>query len=87
MNTTRWVAFELPPTAVGHSVAVRIGDFDGRWAALVRCGTATTRGLGASAREALVAALSPFGGRATAALMAEPAMFAASADLLARIAI
>ncbi len=75
------------PTAIGHAVAVRLGDFEGRWAAMVRCGTATTRGLGATAREALMAALAPLGPRATAALMAEPAMFGASADLLARIAI
>jgi hypothetical protein len=86
MNTRPWVTFELPSTARGHSVAVRLRDFEGRWAAIVRCDTATTRGLGASAREALLAALSPFGPRATARLMAEPAMFAASADLIARIA-
>jgi hypothetical protein len=87
MNTGRWLAFQLPPTALGHPVAVRLGDFDERWVATVRCGTATTSGLGASAREALLAALAPLGARATAALMAEPAMFAASADLLARMAI
>jgi hypothetical protein len=87
MNTGRWLAFELPPAALGHSVAVRLGDFEGRWASIVRCGATTTRGLGVTAREALLAALTPFGARATAVLMAEPAMFGASADLFARIAI
>jgi hypothetical protein len=87
VNTGRWLAFELAPTALPHPVAFRLGDFEERWVATVRCGTATTNGLGASAREALLAALGPLGARATAALMAEPAMFGASADLLARMAI
>ncbi len=86
MNTSRWIAFELPPTTLGHPVTVRLGDFDERWVAAIRCGSTTTNGLGASPREALTAALAPLGSRATAALMAEPAMFAASADLLARAA-
>jgi hypothetical protein len=86
MNDRRWVDFELPPAAIGLAVSVRLADFENRWAAVVRCGSATSNGLGASAREALVAALTPLGVRATAVLMAEPVMFAASADILSRVA-
>jgi len=63
-------------------VHVRIGDFESRWAAIVRSGSATSDGLGATARDALVAALAPLGARATATLMAHPTMFGASAQLL-----
>ena len=78
MNASRWFEFELSPT-----VHLRLGDFDDRWAAIVRSGSTTTDGLGATARDALVAALAPLGTRATATLMAQPVMFGVSAELLA----
>jgi len=84
MNTNPWVEFELSPISLGLPVAVRLGDFDERWVATVRFGSTTTNGLGANAREALQAALAPLGPRATTALLADPVMFAASAELLAR---
>jgi hypothetical protein len=84
MNDSRWVAIELPSTAIGLAVRVRLGDFGGRWLADVACGTTDSQAIGGSPREALVAALAPLGVRATAVLMAQPVMFAASADLLAR---
>jgi hypothetical protein len=87
MNDNRWVDFELPGTAIGLPVSVRIGDFGGRWVAVVTDGADRRDGLGSSAREALLAALAPLGTRASMALMAEPVMFGASADLLARAAI
>lgn len=74
--------FELAPATLGYQVAVRLGDFQARWVAVVACGSVSTNGLGATARGALLAALAPLGERATAALMAEPAMFGASASLL-----
>jgi hypothetical protein len=79
----RWVEFELAPTSLGSPVVVRLGDFDARWRAVVRYGSGSTQGLGGSARDALLAALSPLGARATAVLMADTAMFGASASLLA----
>jgi hypothetical protein len=82
MNASRWFDFELSPTVIGVPVHVRLGDFDNRWAAIVRSGSTTTDGLGATARDALVAALAPLGTRATATLMAQPVMFAVSAELL-----
>jgi hypothetical protein len=82
MNASRWFDFELSPTVIGIPVHVRLGDFENRWAAIVRSGSTTTDGLGPTARDALVAALAPLGTRATVTLMAQPAMFAASAALL-----
>ena len=77
MNASRWFDFELSST-----VHLRLGDFEDRWAAIVRSGSTTTDGVGATARDALVAALAPLGPRATVLLMAQPVMFAASAELL-----
>jgi hypothetical protein len=84
MNTSQWFEFDLSPTVLGIPVHLRLGDYKDRWTATVRCGATTTDGLGASAREALVAALAPLGSHVTTLLMAQPVMFAASADLLAR---
>jgi hypothetical protein len=77
------VDLELTPTALGHPISLSFLDFGARWMAIVESGSTRTHGLGASAREALQAALAPFGRRATAVLMADPAMFGASAELLA----
>jgi hypothetical protein len=79
---SRWVEFEVAPTSLGYPVAVRLGDYQERWVAVVQSGSVSTNGLGASARDALLAALAPLGERAIAALMAEPMMFGASASLL-----
>ena len=84
MNTTQWFEFDVSPGVIGIPVHLRLGDYTGRWTATVRCGSTTTDGLGATAREALVAALAPLGSHVTTLLMAQPVMFAASADLLAR---
>ena len=87
MSTNIWFEFDIPPVVTTGPVSIRLGDFGDRWMAAVRTGATTSEGLGASAREALVAALAPFGQRASMALMAEPVMFGASADLLARAAV
>jgi hypothetical protein len=62
---------------------IRIREAVERATASVECGATRTSGIGATAREALVAALAPFGARTAGAVMAAPAMFAASATLLA----
>jgi hypothetical protein len=82
MNTRSWVDFELPASAIGLPVAVRLRESMDRWVAAVTCGSHRGQAIAASPREALVAALGPLGVRATAVLMAEPVMFAASAELL-----
>lgn len=84
VNTSQWFEFELSPAVIGIPVHLRLGDYEDRWTASVRCGSTTTDGLGATAREALVAALAPLGLHVTTLLMAQPVMFGASADLLAR---
>ena len=84
VNTCQWFEFELSPAGLGSPVHLRLGDYEDRWTATVRCGSTTTDGLGATAREALVAALAPLGSHLTTMLMSQPGMFGASADLLAR---
>jgi hypothetical protein len=84
MNTSRAVEFQLEPPSLGHAVSVRLRDFKDRWFAVAECRAVRHSGLGSTAREALVAALAPLGPKATAALMAEPAMFGASLKVLAR---
>jgi hypothetical protein len=80
---SHWLEFEVTAASLGYPVAVRLGDYQERWVAVVQSGSVSTNGLGASARDALLAALGPLGERAVAALMAEPIMFGASASLLA----
>ena len=77
------IEFELSVTALRDALRIRIGEFGERAVAWVECGAITSRGLGATAREALVASLAPLGPRATTAVLSAPAMFAASAQLLA----
>ena len=83
MNKGHWVDFELTITGVSQAMQVRIGSFTERCVASVELGAIRTNGIGATAREALVAALAPLGSRVTTAVMATPAMFGASAELLA----
>lgn len=82
MQTDRWIDFELSVDALRPALHLRIGDFGDRWVASVQSGESTTSGLGANAREALLAALAPLGARATTEVMAAPGMFGASAQLL-----
>lgn len=83
MKNGQWLDLELSVTGLAERVQVRIGSFGERCTASVELGRISSDGIGATAREALVAALSPLGGRTTAAVMAAPAMFGASAQLLA----
>jgi hypothetical protein len=83
MNRNGGIGFELSVIGLADSVRVRIAEAGERRVASVQVGSRTTTGLGATAREALVAALSPFGARTSSAVMAAPDMFSASVRLLA----
>jgi hypothetical protein len=83
MRSSQSVEFQLEPSSLGYSVSVRILRDEERWLAFVNWQSVQLNGLGPTARAALVAALMPLGPRATTTLMAEPAMFGASARLLA----
>ncbi|HEX6655595.1 MAG TPA: hypothetical protein VF153_05220 [Candidatus Limnocylindria bacterium] len=83
MNNGHWVDLELTVTGLSQTVQLRIGCFGERSLASVELGAVRTSGIGATAREALVAALAPLGTRMTTTVMAAPAMFGASAQLLA----
>jgi hypothetical protein len=83
MTATTSVQFELSVTGMPDSVRASVAEHGERWVASVRCRSASTTGVGATAREALVAALAPFGARTSTAVMAAPEMFAASALVLA----
>jgi hypothetical protein len=82
MSSTQSVDFKLVLVAAGHPLRVSIGDRGERFVASVRWGAIATSGLGATAREALVAGLAPLGAPMTAAVLASPAMFGASLQLL-----
>ena len=83
METSAWVEFELHVSTAAAPFRIRVREAGARSTASVACGEMTTSGIGPTAREALVAALAPFGTRLTTAVMAAPAMFAASARVLA----
>ena len=82
MHTDRWIEFELAVASLGDALRIRIRDVEDRWVASVQVGSSAVEGLGGTARLALTAALAPFGAHTTAAVMAEPAMFGVSAQLL-----
>lgn len=83
MNTGAWVELELHVGMAATPLRIRVREAGERSTATVACGPMQTSGIGATAREALVAALAPFGARTAGAVMAAPAMFAASAEILA----
>jgi hypothetical protein len=82
MENRRQVEFELGFAALPHPVRVKVADAGERWVASVQCGRTSTNGLAADARGALAAALAPFGARMSAMVLAAPATFGASAELL-----
>jgi hypothetical protein len=82
MERGHWVQFDLSVTGITEQMRVRIGHFDERAVASVELGQMTTNGIGASARDALVAALAPLGTRVTSTVLAAPAMFGASVELM-----
>ena len=83
MNSADWLEFEVTVPAQPAGLRVRIGAFGERWVASVQCAGASMDGIGATAREALRSALAPMGARTTSSILAAPAMFGASAELIA----
>ena len=77
------IEFAVELLGEAQPVRVRVSERDERAVAWVACGGAAFNGIGATAREALVAALAPLGRRQASEVMAAPALFAASAQLLA----
>ena len=66
---------------LGVDVDIRLRQIEGRWLAVADFGGEPEVGIGATAREALAAALSTLGERAAAALMADPQLFGLSAAI------
>ena len=77
------VEFAVEVATLAGPMQVRIAELGERSVVSVSWRATSSSGLGATAREALVAALAPFGRRTATAVMAAPAMFAASAAVLA----
>ena len=75
--------FRIAADELGLDVAVRLRELDGRWLAVAKFGGEPEVGIGASPRAALSAALATLGDRTAAAVMANPQLFAVSAELLA----
>lgn len=82
MEHRRQVEFELGFAALPQPVRVKVAEAGERWVAWVWCGRTASNGLAADARGALAAALAPFGARLSAMVLAAPATFGASAELL-----
>jgi hypothetical protein len=72
------VQFALRAPSLDFWVDVRLRNFDGRWLAVADIADEHEVGLGASAREALAAALSCLGPRAAEALLADPQLLSVS---------
>ena len=71
----------LASAVLGVDVDIRLRQIEGRWLAVADFGGEPEVGIGATAREALAAALSTLGERAAAALMADPQLFGLSAAI------
>ena len=83
MITSQRVAFELTAPSLGFAVSVVLGNMNDRWLATAQCHDNRHVAIGATAREALAAALAPLGSRTAAILLADPALFGASVGVLA----
>ena len=66
---------------LGVEVAIRLRQLDGRWLAVAEFGDEPEVGIGATARDALTAALATLGDRTASALMADPQLFGLSAAI------
>ena len=66
---------------LGLDVDIRLRELDGRWMAVADFGGDPEVGIGSTARDALAASLATLGRRTAAAVMANPALFGASAQL------
>ena len=75
------VNFRLGSPELGLEVDVRLRQVDGRWLAVAGYEGDPEVGIGATARDALSAALATLGSRAATALMADPQLFGVSAEI------
>jgi hypothetical protein len=66
---------------LGLEVEIRLRQLDGRWLAVADYAGEPEVGIGATARDALAAALTTLGERAAAILMADPQLFGVSAAI------
>lgn len=76
------LTIRLSPPSLDFWVDVRLRSFGERWVAAAHIGGNVEIGLGASARQALTAALGSLGERARSVLMADPALLAPSSALI-----
>lgn len=72
------VQLALRAPSLDFWVDTRLRNFDGRWLAVAEIAGEHEIGLGTSAREALTAAISCLGPRATEALLADPQLLRVS---------
>lgn len=75
------ITTRLASPEFGLDVEIRLRELDGRWLAVAEFDGDPEVGIGASPRAALAASLATLGKRAAAALMSDPALFGASAQL------
>jgi hypothetical protein len=83
MRSANTVQVDVTPAASACVFTMRLNPLGERWVAAVHCEHERHHSIGASAREALAAALAPLGTRTAASVLADPAMFGASLALLA----
>lgn len=76
------VTFRLSAPALAVRVDVDLRSLGERWVAAAEFQGRRELGIGLTPRQALTAALGPLGSRATAALLADPALMAPSAEIL-----
>ena len=77
------IRFQLTGDGAAAPVDVCLRSTRGRWVATVEAPHRREVGLGATARQALNAALSPFSAATRTALASDPALIGASTQLLA----
>ena len=83
MTSTDAVEFELAHPFFGYAMSILLRNLGGGWLATAESADSRLLGIGATAREALTAALNPLGAPAAARLMADPVLFGASVRVLA----
>jgi hypothetical protein len=75
------VDFKLSASRLGFSVDVRLRSWADRWIAVAEIDGEPEIGLGRNARQALEGALASLGQRVSSAILSDPALLAASAEI------
>jgi len=83
MRSANTVQVDVSPALSSCVFSMRLDPLGERWVARVDCEHERHHAIGATAREALSAALAPLGKQTAASVLADPAMFGASLALLA----